>query len=230
MALHRELASENVMRGDMPLGHLLALNGGSSAGKTTLARKLQSSLDGPWLLLGIDLLLWTLPAEMVGDQRGIQIIDGEIQRGAEFMRLYTGFQRAVASLVSSGIDVILDEVLLDGSEDQRRWDEALGDLPVCWVAVHCDPDTVAKREQERGDRPPGIARKQAASVHRGVRYDIELDTNVPMSVVDSVTLLADGIRQRWSISSAQASDTPPGLPPTSAWSTDSTQRLAPWER
>ena len=59
-------------------------------------------------------------------QGGIQIIDGEIQRGAEFMRLYTGFQRAVASLVSSGIDVILDEVLLDGSEDQRRWDKASG--------------------------------------------------------------------------------------------------------
>ena len=45
------------------------------------------------------------------------------------MRLYTGFQRAVASLASSGIDVILYEVLLYGSEDQRRWDEALGDLP-----------------------------------------------------------------------------------------------------
>lgn len=214
---------------DMPTGHLLGLNGGSSAGKTTLARKLQSSLDGPWLLLGIDLLMWTLPAEMVGDQGGIQIIDGEIQRGAEFMRLYTGFQRAVASLVLSGIDVILDEVLLDGMEDRRRWDEALGDLPVCWVAVHCDADTATMRAQERGDRPAGIARKQAASVHRGVCYDIELDTSV-MSVVDSVTLLADRIRQRWSISSAQASDAPPGLPPSSAWSPDSTRRSAPWER
>ena len=223
------LASHNVMGGDMASGHLLALNGGSSAGKTTLARKLQSSLDGSWLLLGIDQLMWALPAEMVGDPGGIRIIDGEIQRGAEFMRLYAGFRRAIASLVSSGIDVILDEVLIDGSDDQRRWDESLGDLPVCWVAVQCDPNTTAMREQERGDRPPGIARKQAASVHCGVRYDIELDTDV-MSVVDSVTMLADGIRQRWSISSAPAGETPSGLPPISAWSPDSTQRLAPWER
>ena len=229
MALRRELTSGGVVGGDIPLGHLLALNGGSSAGKTTLARKLQSSLDRPWLLLGIDLLMWTLPPEMVGDQEGIQIIDGEIQRGAEFMRLYTGFQRAVASLVSGGIDVILDEVLLNGREDQRRWDESLGDLPVCWVAVRCDPDTAAMREQERGDRPPGIARKQAASVHRGVRYDMELHTDVTC-VVDSVTMIADGIRRRWSMSSAQASDSPPALPPTSAWGPDSTQRLAPWER
>ncbi len=229
MSLRRELASDNVVGGDMTYGHLLVLNGGSSAGKTTLARKLQSSLDRPWLLLGIDLLMWTLPAEMVGDQEGIQIIDGEIQRGAEFMRLYTGFQRAIASLVSGGIDVILDEVLLNGREDQRRWAESLGDLPVCWVAVRCDPDTAAMREQERGDRPPGIARKQAASVHRGVRYDMELDTKVTC-VVDSVRMIADGIRRRWSISSAQTSDSPPALPPISAWGLDSTQRLAPWER
>jgi chloramphenicol 3-O phosphotransferase len=208
---------------------VLALNGGSSAGKTTLARKLQSSFGGSWLLVGIDLLMWTLPAEMVGDPGGIEIIDGEIQRGAEFMRLYAGFQKAVASLVSNGIDVILDEVLLHGSEDQRRWDTALGNLPVCWVAVRCDPDTAGRRERQRGDRPPGIARTQAASVHRGVRYDMELDTSVT-SVVDSVNMLADGVRQRWSISSAQATDAPPGLPPTSAWSPDSTRRLAPWER
>ena len=134
----------------MPFGHVLALNGGSSAGKTTLARKLQSSLRGSWLLVGIDLLMWTLPAEMVGDPGGIQIIDGEIQRGAEFMRLYAGFQKAVASLVSSGIDVILDEVLLNGNEDQRRWDTALGNLPVCWVAVHCDPDTARQARAGAG--------------------------------------------------------------------------------
>ncbi len=209
-------------------GHLLGLNGGSSAGKTTLARKLQSSLDGSWLLLGIDLLMWTLPAEMVGDPSGIKIIDGEIRRGADFMRLYTAFQHAVASLVSTGIDVILDEVLLEGIDDQDRWSEALGDLPVSWVAVHCDPDTAAMREHERGDRPPGIARKQALSVHRGVRYDIELDTSA-MSVVDSVTLLADDIHHRWSVSSARHADAPLGLPALSAWSLDATRRLAPWE-
>jgi chloramphenicol 3-O phosphotransferase len=217
------------MGGDMPTGHLLALNGGSSAGKTTLARKLQSRLDGPWLLFGIDLFFWALPVEMIGDPAGIQILDGVIQRGADFTRLYRGFQSGVASVVSNGIDVILDEVLLDGIEDQHCWEEALGDLPVCWVAVHCNPDTTTMREQERGDRPPGVARKQAASVHRGVHYDIELDTGV-MSVVDSVTLLADNVRQRWSISSTRPTDTPPGLPPTSAWSPDSTRKLPPWER
>jgi chloramphenicol 3-O phosphotransferase len=130
---------------------------------------LQLNLDGSWLLIGLDVMMWTLPVELVGDPNGIQIIDGEFRRGTEFMRMHSGFQQAVASLVASGIDVILDEVLIDGIEDQRRWDYALGDLPVCWVAVHCDPDTAARREQERGDRPPGIARKHAVSVHHGVQ-------------------------------------------------------------
>jgi chloramphenicol 3-O phosphotransferase len=217
------------MGGDVPTGHLLALNGGSSAGKTTLARKLQSSLDGPWLLFGIDVMMWTLPVEMVGDPDGIQIIDGKIRRGADFMRLYAGFQQALATLVTNGIDVILDEVLLDGVDDQCRWNEALGDLPAHWVAVRCDPDTAERREQERGDRPPGIARRQAASVHRGVRYDIEIDT-CRTNVLDAVTLITNDVRRRWSITSTRPRTTSGGLPPTSAWNRDATQRLAPWER
>lgn len=225
----RELASDHVMGDAKPTGHLLALNGGSSAGKTTLGRKLQSSLYGPWILIGIDVLIWTLPVEMVGDSNGIQITDGLIRRGADFTRLYLGFQRAVSSLVSSGIDVILDEVLLDGIEDQRRWDDALDGLPVCWVAVHCDPDAATMREQDRRDRPPGVARKQAVSVHRGVRYDIELDTSV-MGVADSVNLVAADLGHRWSIASVRLTNPAPGLPATSAWNPDSTRRFPPWER
>ena len=38
-------------------GRVIILNGGSSAGKTTLGRALQSAIPGPWLLLGIDLLI-----------------------------------------------------------------------------------------------------------------------------------------------------------------------------
>ena len=217
------------MGGNEPAGHLLALNGGSSAGKTTIGRKLQSSLDGRWLLLGIDALMWTLPVEMVGDPDGIRIVDGEFRRGDGFMRLYAGFQHAVADLVRHGVDVILDEVLVDGGIDQSRWDDALGESSVCWVAVHCDPETAAARERDRGDRPPGIARRQAESVHHGVRYDRELDTGVE-TVAESVRHVADLVHDRWSIGSGPARDVPTGLPVTSGWSPDATRRAAPWER
>ena len=159
-ALRGELASDSVMSGVVPLGHLLALNGGSSAGKTTLARKLQSGLDSPWLLLGIDLLMWTLPAEMVGDQGGIQIIDGEIQRVNNTSSGEVPYHSISASRrqprLWRGIDVILDGgPVRCASEDQRRWDEARHNSPY-WVAVHCDPDTAAMREQDKIAAPAAV--------------------------------------------------------------------------
>jgi chloramphenicol 3-O phosphotransferase len=109
-------------------GRVVVLNGGSTAGKTTLGRKLQSSLDGTWLLLGVDLMLWMMPPELVSDPKGISTDDGVITRGSRFMRVYAGFQQAVATLARNGMDVLIDEVTLDGAADQRRWDDALQDL------------------------------------------------------------------------------------------------------
>ena len=68
-------------------GRVIILNGGSSAGKTTLARALQSALPGPWLLLGIDLFIWTLRPDLVNDPRGLSVDDGVITRGDLFMAL-----------------------------------------------------------------------------------------------------------------------------------------------
>jgi chloramphenicol 3-O phosphotransferase len=105
---------------DNRLGRVVMLNGGSSAGKTTLGRKLQSSLAGSWLLLGIDLFIWTLPAEMISDPDGLSRHEGVITRGLRFMSLWAGYQAAVAALARSGVDVLLDDVMLEGVADQRR--------------------------------------------------------------------------------------------------------------
>ena len=45
-----------------------------------------------------------------------------------------------------------------------------------WVGVRCDAEAAARRELERGDRIAGMAASQAAVVHRGVSYDMEVDT------------------------------------------------------
>jgi chloramphenicol 3-O phosphotransferase len=42
--------------------------------------------------------------------------------------------------------------------------------------VRCDAAVAAARELARGDRIPGLAVRQAEAVHRGVRYDVEVDT------------------------------------------------------
>jgi Chloramphenicol phosphotransferase-like protein len=80
--------------GDNQPGRVMILNGGSSAGKTTLGRGLQSGLSDTWLLLGIDLLIWTLPPRLINDGKGLTVIEGVIVRGDLFMSLYAGRRRS----------------------------------------------------------------------------------------------------------------------------------------
>ena len=135
---------------------MVVLNGGSSSGKTAIARRLQAGLDGTWLVLGVDLFLWTLPSRLFADPAGFDVADGVITRGEEFMRLYGAFQSATATLADSGVDILIDEVLLDGARDQRSWIAALTDLDVCWIAVRCDAGASRKtRAAQRGDRIAG---------------------------------------------------------------------------
>ena len=42
-------------------GHIILLNGTSSAGKSTLAKALQTLLSEPYLHVGIDTLVFALP-------------------------------------------------------------------------------------------------------------------------------------------------------------------------
>jgi chloramphenicol 3-O phosphotransferase len=79
-------------------------------------------------------------------------------------------------MTRAGARVIVDEVFLGGAASQRRWQEALGELPVLWVGVRCDTAVAAGREIARGDRVPGQAASQAEVVHLGVVYDLQVDT------------------------------------------------------
>ncbi|MFD9241385.1 hypothetical protein ACFV0D_05495, partial [Streptomyces sp. NPDC059556] len=51
-----------------------------------------------------------------------------------------------------------------------------GSLFVLGVGVRCDSAVAEGREVARGDRVAGMAAKQADTVHRGVTYDVEVDT------------------------------------------------------
>jgi chloramphenicol 3-O phosphotransferase len=209
-------------------GRLVVLNGGSSAGKTTLARALQSALPDPWLLLGIDLLIWTLPPDLVGDPDGLCSNDGEISRGGTFLPLYAGFQLATAALARNGINVLIDDVMLDGQDDQHRWDEALSGLDVRWIGVRCSPEVASSREAERLSRPLGVARRQAESVHRHVRYDLEVDSS-SMTLDEEIHAVAELIRQRWSEELSDNFDRVSPLPVTPAWTAGAGYRPPSWE-
>lgn len=168
---------------------IILLNGGSSAGKSTLARRLQELLPEPWLSLGVDDLIRAAPPSMEDTPDGLTIAsDGGITVGPAYRQLEVAWAAGIAAIARSGVGVIVDEVLVDGETGQTRWNTALVRVGVLWVAVRCDADEAARREIVRGDRMPGMARLQAVSVHEGVAYDLVVDTaaNAPETCARSI--------------------------------------------
>jgi chloramphenicol 3-O phosphotransferase len=157
---------------------MIILNGGSSAGKSGIVRCLQAVLPDPWLAFGCDSFVDALPARMQSSQEGIVLgADGEVTVGPEFRELEAAWTEGIVTMVRAGARVIIDDVFLGGELSQQRWLKALdGDLDVLWVGVRCDSEVAAGREIARGDRVRGMAASQAALVHQGVTYDLEVDT------------------------------------------------------
>jgi chloramphenicol 3-O phosphotransferase len=157
---------------------LIVLNGGSSSGKTTIARMLQAILPDPWLRLGIDDLLDALPPSLMESREGIAFTDdGAITLGPGFREIQRAWLDGIVAMVGAGARVIFEDVFLEGGAGQARLNEHVGDVPVLWVAVRCDADVAATRERERKDRSIGMAAAQARIVHDGVTYDVEVDTS-----------------------------------------------------
>lgn len=153
----------------------LLLNGGSSSGKTSVARELQNVLDGVWLRLGVDTLLEAVPPSMLDDD-GLEVkVDGEVVVGARFTAVEDWWMAGIARMVEAGAFVVIEDNFVSGPGAQQRWRAALHRVSVGWVGVRCGPAQAAERERARGDRPVGMAAKQALTVYEGISYDLEVD-------------------------------------------------------
>ncbi|WP_336215354.1 chloramphenicol phosphotransferase CPT [Nonomuraea sp. LPB2021202275-12-8] len=156
---------------------VIVLNGGSSSGKSGIARCLQAILPDPWLAFSVDTLVDAMPASMQGSDAGIDFaLDGHVTVGPEFQTMDAAWAAGIAAMARSGARIIVDDVFLGGAASQQRWRNALAGLDVLWVGVRCDSAVAAGREVARGDRVTGMAASQAEAVHHGVAYDQEVDT------------------------------------------------------
>jgi chloramphenicol 3-O phosphotransferase len=169
---------------------VVILNGAPSSGKTTLAtafRDQRAAAGDFWLLIGIDDVLSKIPSEWksAGSDRGQFAADGirfemmqerpVVRVGSVGRRMLRAYQAAVAAAAHVGLNVIVDEVVID----RTSWDDwtvALGDLDIVWVGVRCSPEVAEERNRARGNRYAGLARALTATVHQDARYDFEIDT------------------------------------------------------
>lgn len=169
-------------------GRIVILNGGSSAGKSSLGRALQDQLEEPSLLLGIDEFWFAIPPKQLDLTRADPsyytsrtTFEGgreyfEIVPGPLLDKVMAGRYAAVRAYLDLGFTVVADEVLW-----KREWlDDALRLLDgyeVYVVGVHVSDEEGARREQARGDRQAGWNRGSARAAHRNCPvYDLEVDT------------------------------------------------------
>ncbi|TYS86105.1 phosphotransferase-like protein [Rossellomorea aquimaris] len=157
---------------------IIILNGGSSSGKTTIAKCLQNTSTASWLRFSIDDLIEAMPDAMLKKDSGIKLDeDGSVRPGTEFRALESAWRHGLGEMARRGARIIIDDVFLSGIEARKRWEISLDGLQVLWVGVMCDPTVAAVREREREDRIEGMAVSQAAAVHEGMQYDISVDTS-----------------------------------------------------
>ena len=154
------------------------LNGGSSSGKTGIARCLQAILPEPWIRLSVDDLVDALPPSLLDSDSGISFGQhGQVAVSGGFREVEAAWMAGVAAMARAGARIIFDDVFLSGLVSQERARTQLEGLEVLWVGVRCDPVIAAGREIARGDRVAGMAASQADVVHEDVVYDIEVDTS-----------------------------------------------------
>jgi chloramphenicol 3-O phosphotransferase len=157
---------------------IIVLNGGSSSGKTGIARCLQAILPQPWISLSVDDLVDALPQSLTDSGSGIAVGQhGEVLVGGGFRDLEAAWMAGVAAMARAGARIIFDDVFLSGAASQQRVRAGLEGLSVLWVGVRCAPEIATGREIARGNRAAGMAASQAETVHYGVVYDIEIDTS-----------------------------------------------------
>ena len=169
-------------------GRIVLLNGTSSSGKSTLVRALQDRLPEPWVEIGIDRFVFALPRRY-RDQPGWSEVfryvplddraDGafRIETGPLGERLIAGMHRTAAALAETGLDVIVDHVILEAAwaaECRTMW----APYRPLWVGVRCPLEVVLERERSRRDRTIGQAEAQHAVVHTWGPYELEVDTSV----------------------------------------------------
>jgi chloramphenicol 3-O phosphotransferase len=162
---------------------VILLNGVGSAGKSSIAKALQTITAEPFLHVAMDAFLDMMPVRYWDHPDGVTFEtiqqDGRpsvvIHSGPVADRILRGMRQSVAAMARTGNNLIIDDVLIES--EMAEYAAVLADFPFRTVGVFAPLDVLEARERERGDRLIGLARWQYDRVHHGKRYDLELDTS-----------------------------------------------------
>ena len=188
----------------MTIGRLVVITGPAAAGKSTLAKALQSHFAKRgelWLVFEVDAFGRGMPRDWVaiGDHRGGHAAQGfdyargddgslGLILGADGRRVLAAFHRAVAAAVNCGLNVICETILYDDA-DWDDWADSLSGIRACWVRLSAPLAVIDAREKaERVPLFQGLGRGMSARALVGT-YSVEADTGTETTrqIVERVT-------------------------------------------
>ncbi|MCY1126962.1 hypothetical protein OU426_08855 [Frigidibacter sp. RF13] len=163
---------------------VILLNGPGSVGKSSVARALQACASGPLLHVSMDSFCEMLPDRAWDDadffrfeSRGSPAEPAtEVLTGPKGAALLAAMRATVADLARRGLDVVVDDVWLDG--EPAEYAALLAGHSVWRIGLTAPLDIVEAREMSRSDRMHGLSRAQFERVHGGVRYDLMIDVSL----------------------------------------------------
>jgi chloramphenicol 3-O phosphotransferase len=151
-------------------GKIILLNGASSAGKSTLCRAIQAQIDEPFLHFSLDFFMFShgvLPTRRDPDSP----FAWKVMRP----KLFAGYFGCLTALAAAGNNLVVDYII-ETPEQWRQLSAALQPFDVFLVGLHCPLPELERREQQRGDRGTGDARRDIQTVHTFTAYDLEVDS------------------------------------------------------
>ncbi|CAH2403372.1 chloramphenicol phosphotransferase CPT family protein [Mesorhizobium escarrei] len=162
---------------------IILLNGVGSAGKSSIAKALQTMTTEPFLHVQMDAFIDMLPEALQDDAAGFayEVIEESgkfkvvIRIGPVGERTLRGMRHAIAAMAGQGNNLIVDDVLCGGEISEYL--RLLSGFDLRLVGVFAPLDVLEAREIQRADRLPGLARWQYYRVHKDVGYDLEIDTS-----------------------------------------------------
>ncbi|MBZ9993720.1 chloramphenicol phosphotransferase CPT family protein [Mesorhizobium sp. BH1-1-4] len=174
------------------VGQIIILNGAPRSGKSSIARAIGESFDGPWMNLGVDSYELITPPPY---RPGIGLRPGGERPDLEVFvqRFYAALYESIAAHSRLGENVVADvghheayskplHILADCA---RR----LAGLPVLFVGVRCPIEVIMERRAasepgrgyvtaSAGDPVPSAVRLWQEEVHKPGIYDLEVDTSL----------------------------------------------------
>ncbi len=141
----------------VPGGRGVIVNGPSGAGKSVLLQAIRRLSIAPWVVFdepvlgAVDdgFLIWREQAEV----------------------LHQGFLEGMAALARIGNLV----GVAAAGHPQAMFETAFSGVPMVFIGLHCNLETLREREHDRADRWGGLA-ESSVGVHEGWRYDLKFDT------------------------------------------------------